>query len=139
MLDPTVGAQKWQTNFSGSGQAIKAGVQAVQVAPGQAAAAAGSKWQAKLADPATLAKYQANVSKVSLADWQNAMLTTGLSRIASGAAKGSAKYSAFASKFYPFLANVKSTISKMPSTTLQDNINRMVAQVEAVSKYKNTQ
>lgn len=137
MLDVTQGTSKWQSGLTNSTNAIKAGVQSVQTAPGQAAAAAADKWQLKLSDPATKAKFAANVGAVSLTDWQNSMINTGLGRIASGAQKGASKYSAFASQFYPYLANIQQTVNKMPSTTLQDNIARMVAQVTAASQFKN--
>lgn len=137
MLDATAGQNKWQQNLTNSTASIKAGVQAVTTAPGQAAAKAADKWQAKLQDPATKAKFAANVGKVSLADWQNAVINTGIGRIASGAAKGASKYGAFAQKFYPFLQNVKGQIDSMPSTTLEDNIARMTAQVRAVAQFKN--
>jgi len=136
MLDPTTASKKWQTNLTNSTAAITAGVNAVTVSPTIAAAAAVSKWQAKLSSPDTATKFVNSLKAVSLQDWQTAMTTTGVGRIASGAQKGVGKYQTFATKFYPFLAQVQSTIKAMPSLTLQDNINRMVAQVNAVAQYK---
>lgn len=136
MLDPNAGASKWQSNLTNSTAAIKAGVQAVTVSPTATAAAAADKWQAKLTSPDAKTKFVNSLKNVSLSDWQNSMINTGIGRIASGAQKGVTKYTAFAQKFYPFLANVQSTIKTMPSTTLEDNIARMTAQVRAVSQYK---
>lgn len=136
MLDPNVGTSKWQSNLTNSTTAIKNGVQAVTVAPTALAAKASDKWLAKVSSPDTQAKFVAGLNKVSLSDWQNAMVNTGIPRIASGAAKGAAKYTTFATKFYPFLANIQQTIKAMPSTTLEDNIARMTAQVRAASQFK---
>lgn len=137
MLDPNAGQLKWQRNLQGSTESIKAGVMAVQQSPTAAAAAAADKWQAKLTSPDAKAKFIANTQAVSLQDWQTATVNVGIPRIAAGAAKGATKYGNFAAKFYPYLANVQQTIAKMPSTTLEDNIARMTAQVRAAAQFKN--
>lgn len=136
MLDPNAGQQKWQRNLANSTDSIKAGVGAVTVAPTESAAAAADKWQAKLTAPDAKTKFVNNLKSVSLSDWQQATINVGIPRISAGAAKGASKYGSFAQKFYPFLQNVQASIKKMPSTTLEDNIARMTAQVRAAAGFK---
>lgn len=136
MLDPTTGTSKWQNNLTNSTTAIKAGVSAVTTSPTQLAAAAADKWQAKLTSPDAKSKFVTSLGKVQLSDWQNATINVGIPRIAAGAQKGATKYSNFAGQFYPFLSNLQASISKMPSTTLEDNIARMTAQVRGAATFK---
>lgn len=76
--------QKWGTNLNASGQYIQSGVQRVQVAPGQSAAAAQARMLANLTAAVTNGTWAKNVSAVSLSDWQNAMTTKAIPRIAQG-------------------------------------------------------
>lgn len=75
---------KWGRNLNASGQYITAGVQRVQTAPGQSAAAAQARMLANLTQSVTSGVWAKNVSAVSLADWQNAMTNKAIPRIAQG-------------------------------------------------------
>jgi hypothetical protein len=110
-------------------------VQAVKTAPGAAAAAAVNKWVANVSSAATQAKFVANTSAVTLSAWQQAATTRGVQNLSAGATKGLPKYTAFATKFYPYLSTGMSQVAAMPSTTLQDNINRAVAMMTYNSKF----
>jgi len=134
-LDPTAATAKWVTNLSNSTQAITAGVDAVTQAPGQLAAAKVTTWLARV--QASAQKWAANVSAVSLGDWQQAMKTVGIPRIATGAQAKQGKYAAFATKFYPYLASGVATVKAMPKVTLQDGINRAVAMINHNAKFSN--
>jgi hypothetical protein len=134
-LDPTAATAKWVNNLSNSTAAITAGVNAVTTAPGQLAAAKVQTWLARV--QASAQKWQTNTAAVSLGDWQQAMLQVGVPRIASGANAKQAKYAAFATKFYPYLASGVATVKAMPKVTLQDGINRAVAMITHNSKFSN--
>lgn len=128
MKDPTTIAQKWHTNFSASGPSITAGVQAVTVAPGIKAAAKKALWLAKVT--ASVDKWAKNVSAVPLSVWQNAMLTTGLQRLQSGASAGQPKVADFMNQFLPYLERGKAQIDAMDTSTIGGAIAKAGAQIQ---------
>lgn len=136
MITPNQSAEKWNRRLKASTEDIKNGVNNVTVAPTQKAAAASTKWQAKLAAADTKARFENGLKRVSLEDWKTAMIDKGIGRIAAGADAGQSKFESFAADFLPFLAGVKSKVDAMPSLTLEDSINRMTTQVREVAKYR---
>lgn len=83
-------AQRWSTGFAGAGQKWAAGIEAVQVAPGQLAAAAQARYLAGVQNSAN--KWASRVAGVSLAAWKQQAVSKGQSRLAGGASAGMAKY-----------------------------------------------
>lgn len=132
--DPQTATAKWVTNLSASTTAIQRGVGNVTVAPGQAAAKAADKWLAKVTQAKT--KFATNVARVSLADWQNAMTSYGISRIASGAQAKQGKMQSFMTDFLTHLNRGASTIDAMPTTTLEDGVAKAVAQIRYNATFK---
>lgn len=133
MKDPTAVATKWHTNFSASGPSITAGVNAVTVAPGVKAAAAKALWLAKVT--ASADKWARNVSAVSLATWQQAMLTTGLQRLQTGATAGQPKVAQFMGQFLPYLDRNASTINAMDKSSLESAIAKAAAQIRVNAQF----
>jgi hypothetical protein len=125
---------KWVQNLSAATDRMTAGAQAVTKAPGLAAAAAGDKWLQRVT--ASKAKFQANVSAVSLQSWQNSYINIGVPRVAQGAQAKQAKVSAFMDQFLPYLQRGVATIDAMPSTTLEDGIARASAMIRYNSKFQ---
>jgi len=132
-LNPTTATAKWVTNLSNATATITAGVNAVTVAPGQAAAAKVTTWIAKVT--ASQNKWATNTAAVSLQSWQSSMTTVGIPRISTGAQAKQGKYLAFAQKFYPYLATGVAQVKAMPNVTLQDGINRAVAMINYNAGY----
>src|SRR5215831_9622440 len=93
-VTPDQAQQKWLTRLSGASQDIINGVNNVQVAPGQLAAAQQKKW----------------------------LTNVGVPRVSSGAQAKQAKFGAFAQQFFPHLEAGIQKVKAMPSTTLDDNI-----------------
>jgi ABC-type Co2+ transport system permease subunit len=125
--DPTAVATKWHTNFSASGPSITAGVNAVTVAPGIKAAAKKALWLAKVT--ASVDKWARNVSAVPLATWQQAMLTTGLQRLQTGATAGQPKVAQFMGQFLPYLDRNKAVIDAMDTSSISAAIQKAAAQI----------
>jgi hypothetical protein len=125
---------KWLAGMQGASARMTAGAQAVQTAPGQAAAAASAKWLAKVTQ--SQQKFATNVGKVSLQDWQNAYINTGIPRVSQGAQQKQGKVQSFMDQFLPYLQTGLQTIDKMPSTTLADGIARATAMITYNSKFK---
>ena len=131
---PQDATSKWVTNLSGSTEAIKAGVARVTTAPGQKAAAQSAKWLQRVT--ASQDKWRTRVGSVSLQSWQDSMTNVGVPRVAQGAQAKQSKYTAFAQEFFPYLATGVQRIDAMPSTTLEDNINRAVAMIRHNAGFK---
>lgn len=132
--NPQAATQKWVSNLSAAADRMTAGAQGVTKAPGQAAAAAADKWLQRVTQ--AKAKFAANVSAVSLQDWQNAYINIGVPRVAQGAQAKQGKMQDFMSQFLPYLQRGVSTIDAMPSTTLEDGIARATAMIRYNSKFK---
>lgn len=133
-LDPNAGTAKWVAGLSGATAQITAGVNAVTRAPGAAAAANVQVWLARV--QASAQKWQTNVGRVPLADWQRSMIEKGIPRIAQGAQANQDKMLAFNQKFYPYLETGMNKVKAMPKTTLQDNIQRAVAMIQHNAAFK---
>lgn len=132
--DPTRATQKWVNNLSGSTESIRAGVAAVSTAPGQRAAAQRAKWLARIQSSAD--KWAQRVGSVSLGDWQAAMVNVGIPRVAQGAQAKQAKFQNFMTEFLPHLSAGVAKVDAMPSTSLEDNINRAVTMIRHNSTFR---
>ena len=76
LLTPAQISTKWLNNYQGAATAMTQGAQAVNQAPGVAAAAAVQVWLSRL--QASSAKWQAKVSAVTLQEWQQAYINLGI-------------------------------------------------------------
>lgn len=132
--NPQQATAKWLTGMQGSTERMTAGAQAVQTAPGVAAAAAKQKWLARVT--AAVDKFAANVGAVSLQSWQASYINIGIPRVASGAQAKQGKVLAFQSQWLPYLQTGLQTIDKMPSVTLEDGIARATAMIRYNAKFK---
>lgn len=133
---PEQATQKWVQNIGAAGAAITAGVNAVTRAPGQSAAAQADKWLLKVQNAKD--KWKTNVGAVSLPSWQQSMINVGIPRVASGAQAKQGKVTAFATQFFPYLNTGIAKVQAMPSTTLEDNINRATTMIRHNAAFKRT-
>lgn len=122
---PEQAQAKWVQRIGAATQAITDGVNRVQQAPGQKAAAKSQKWLQNT--QAAADKWRRNVQAVSLQDWQRLMTDVGIPRIAQGAQAKQAKYGAFAAQFFAHLQAGVSKVEAMPDTTFEERIARSVA------------
>ena len=81
-------------------------------------------------------KWAANVAAVPLDAWKDKMINVGIPRVSSGAAANVGKVQDFMGKFLPYLDAGKARIDAMPKGTLQNSIDRMVAQVQYNAAFK---
>lgn len=121
--------QKWVTNFGSAGTSMQQGVQAVNQAPGAKAAAAAQLWISRL--QASQAKWQNRVGAVTLAEWQNAMITLGIPRAQQGVQEKQGKYLTFITSYMQFLQGALPAIQAMPKGTLAQGIARSNAMITA--------
>jgi hypothetical protein len=126
-VDPATATQRWQNGMANSGDAMRRGVAALKESPGAAAAASVDKWLSRT--QAARDKYVRRTQAVTLSQWQNAMTSYGIGRVAQGAQQKQAKFQSFMSEYLPFLKTGVDQVAAMPKNTLEDGINRAVAMI----------
>lgn len=132
-VTPQQATAKWLTGISGANERMKQGALNVQTAPGQLAAAAADKWLAKVT--AAKPKFIANSKAISLQDWQNAYINTGLPRVTQGAQDKQAKYTNAMGPFFNYMNQGLQAIDKMPNNTIEDAVQRAGAMIRWNAKY----
>lgn len=135
-LDPASVAKKWQTNTGNAVEAMKTGVNSVTVNPAQQAADSADLWQQRVSSSDAKAKFQANLSSVSLQDWKNAMIKKGADNMSTGVREAGAKMQRFLTAFLPVAYASADAISNMPKGTEQNSIDRMVANMRNMKAFK---
>lgn len=125
--DATAVAATWANRLSASEAEIRAGVSRVTQAPGERAAAQVDAYIAGV--QRARAKWQRNVSAVSLSQWQSAMINKGIPRISSGAAAAQPKVAAFMQQFLPYVESGAATVRAMPKGTVEQGIARAAAMI----------
>lgn len=129
--DPTQVAADWAQRLGASGQKITSGVQGVTVAPGQAAARQKQVWVQNTTTAAD--KWASRTAAVPLSDWQQAMVSKGVPRIATGAAAAQGKFASFMGQLLPFQQRGLSQLP--PRGDLGANINRMTQWVQYMATF----
>jgi hypothetical protein len=126
--------QKWSTNLNGAGTYIKNGVNGVQTAPGQSAAAAQDRMLNNLTAAIQSGKWARNVSAVSLQTWQSAMINKGIPRIAQGTAQAVATKSASIETLLANVAAAQAVSNALPKGGIEQGIARANAFMRAMSQ-----
>jgi len=125
-------AAKWSQNLSGATQRIQQGVESVTVSPGQAAARQKAAWAQNVV--AAQDKWASRVASVTLQDWQQAFVSKGIPRIASGAQAAQPKFQAFMSNLLPY---IQRGVQSLPARgNLDQNIARLTAFVRHMANFK---
>lgn len=132
--DPNVVAQNWSARLGQSTSKITAGVQAVSVAPGVAAARQADVWASNVA--AAKSKWQRNVAAVSLQDWQTAMTQKGVGRIQVGATAAEPKFAAFMGQLLPYIAAGQQKLP--PRGNFDQNVARMTQWANHMHNFRMT-
>lgn len=135
-MSPAEITAKWQQRTSAATEEYKKGVQAVQTAPGEQAAAASQKALQNYSEAITSGRFARRVRSVTLEQWKAAASEKGAARIASGVNAAGVKTSGFWQEFLPHLQSVQSQVSSMPNVTLEDGIQRAVANMRGLAKFK---
>ena len=132
--NPQEVARKWQANTAASTTSMRAGADAVTVAPTQLAKAQIPRMVAGIQEAAASGKIARGLDRVSLSDWQNSYITKGIPRIASGVASAEPKMESFFASFLPYADRVRASLP--PRGDLEQNLQRMVANARGLSEYK---
>lgn len=130
-LSPDQIAAKWAQNLSSATASIQAGVEGVTVAPGLAASRQAQLYLQRVQQRVQV--WQKNVASVSLQDWQQAMVSKGIPRIATGAQAATGKFSQFMSKLMPY---VTTGVRNLPQRGgLDANIARVTAWIRYMAQF----
>jgi hypothetical protein len=125
-------AAAWAQNLAGASQRMTAGANAVTTSPGQAAAAQQATWLANVTASANL--WASKVAAVSTAQWQQAYITKGVPRVATGAQQAQASFAATLGRI---IQAEKSIVASLPARgNLDQNIARSAAFQRAMAAQK---
>ena len=130
MLTPQQAAAKWAQRLGAATDAVKQGVQAVQVSPMEKAANRQDAYISGVTRAANSGKWARGLRRRTLGDWQQSMINKGLPRIASGAAASQPKMESFMQQWLPYEEQLKNKLASMPRGTLEQNKARMNAAVD---------
>jgi hypothetical protein len=130
-LTPDQIAANWAQGLAGATTKITAGVNAVSVSPGQAAARQKAVYVANV--NANADKWASKVAAVPVQAWQQATLTKGIPRIATGAQAAQPKFATFMGQLLPYIQ--RQVQSLPPRGNLQQNIARMTQFVTGMSQF----
>jgi len=129
--DPNQAAADWVAGISAKTTKMQTSVQAVTMAPGQAAARQKAAYIAGV--QASQDKWARNVGNVTLADWQRAMIEKGIPRVASGA---SAAQQRMANVFSQLLPHIERVRSGLPARgTYEQNKARAIAMMDGMHAF----
>lgn len=131
---PAEAAKNWSDRFGASGASYTAGINAVQTAPGQLAAAQKGLYVANVTAAANT--WATKVASISLQDWKNAATTTGAQRLATGAAKGAPKMQAFMVSYLPKLSGIVDSLP--PRGQFSQNVQRLNTYLTQLHEAKGT-
>lgn len=124
---PQQAAERWVRAMQGATQNYQEGVQAVQTAPGQAAAKQVNAYQNGVAQAVASGKWANRVSSVSLEDWKQNTLQKGAARLAQGATAAQSKVMAAHERIGPMVDSARASIANMPKDTPAARIARATA------------
>ena len=117
---------------------VRKGIDRVTESPTEKAALKQDKMLTNLTASVNSGKWAAGLKRVSLEDWKRQTRDVGVNRIAAGIDASKSKVIAFAEELLPHIDRGQEKIKAMPDTTLDDNINRMVAFTRHMSELNRT-
>ena len=128
-VSATQATDKYRSGVQGGAQNYQTGVNAVQSAPSQAAIAQQAKMVTNWNAAINSGKWANNLGSVTLAEWKAATTGQGAINYTASADKGATKWGQWANTAFPIIQQIQDEVAAMPSTTMQDNIQRMIFNV----------
>jgi len=125
--------KRWQNGLANASETITNGVKATEVSPGKRAAAAKDAWVRAMQSKEVQDRWANEVGKVTLEEWQQAMINKGIPNITNGVNAAAGKMT----NFYDWLVKTENEIlnkiNAMPELTLEQRIQRAVAWMKAMN------
>lgn len=135
MQNPQQVAQAWANNLSAATQKITQGVQSVTVSPTQLAAQQSGAYLSGVQAAVSSGKWQNSLQAVSLSQWQQATITKGVPRIATGAQASVPKMTTFMQQLLPYVSQLQQSLQSTPRGSLEQNIARMNAWTRGMAQF----
>lgn len=135
-VTPAEFADKWKRRLSASTEDIRRGIERVQTAPGEQAAANEDGMLRGVTEAVTSGRWANRVRSVSLSDWKGAALNKGLPRVASGAAAAENKMARVAAELLPAVDAAAAEANAMPKGTIEDSIARAGTYMRRMHEFK---
>ena len=127
---------KWGRRLNAASQDITTGVNAVQTAPGQLAAAASDRMLANLTASVQSGLWAKRVSGVSLSDWKGAMTTKGIPRIAAGVTQAQKTAANTITALLAAVDNAAAQANAIPKGGIEQSIQRASTFMRAMAGSK---
>lgn len=134
-MSATEAREKHATRLKNSVTEIERGVNSVQTAPGELAAAQSAKMKANLIASIDNGKWSTNVAAVTLTEWKRAMIEKGVPNIANGIDNASSKMEDFYGKLFDHIDRTQTAIDAMPTTTASQSKAKMNANFDRMSNF----
>ena len=135
-VTPEEGAKKLIDRARAAAPHIADQVRKVTVSPTEKAAKKVDKMRTNFLKSIDEGKVERGLRRVTLSDWQSAMINKGVPRITQGLEQAESKIVEFNRQFYPYLDRVQNEVAGMADTTLEDNIQRAVHNIRRISEFK---
>lgn len=131
-------SERWQKRMKASIPDMQAGVERVQTAPGELAAAKADKMLQNLTKSVTDGRWGRAVAAVPLGEWKQKTKQKMGERVSGGVDAAMGKRQKFDSWMHETINGILPEIDSMPDLTIEDSINRMTTFVRKMSnkKYK---
>jgi hypothetical protein len=134
MINAQQAADNWASGLGSATKKMTEGIMAVTVSPTQKAIQAIPRQVQGVIDAAQSGKTAAGLGRVTLQDWQNAMVQKGVGRVAGGAQQAKPKFAAFMGEFLPHLQSVVAGLP--PRGDTEQNINRAVEMMRGNARFR---
>lgn len=125
---------KWGQRMGTAGPFIQAGVQRVQTAPGQSAAASAQLFAQRINEAITSGLWAKRVGSVSLQDWQQAMITKGIPRLTQGIAVAQKTKGPQITALLAAVDQASAAAKALPKGSLENSIQRAVTFMRTMSQ-----
>lgn len=135
-LTPAEFADKHNRRMKASIPDIQKGIERVTESPTAKAAGKKDKMLAGITEAVNSGKWERGLKRVSLDEWKTKTIDKGLGRIAAGVDAARGKVEAFAEQLNSFQDTLKTKVDAMPDTTQEDRINKAVAWMRGMGKFK---
>lgn len=129
-------AAKHAARLKAAVEDMRRGVERVATSPTAQAAAQKDKMKARLVESIDSGRWERNLRSVTLDDWKTRMVNVGVNRVAAGVDAAHDDQVDFYAKLLPAVDAARGKIRAMPSTTLEDNINRMTTYIREMAKFR---
>ena len=128
--------ERWAKQMTASTGKMRDKVMALRDNPMLKAAAKKEAWLAGIQEAAADGRWEDGLRAVSFEEWKKKTAEIGSARMQAGVEAAKPKMVAFLSQLLPFTENVKAQVDQMPTTTLEERIQKSVATMRLMAGFR---